>query len=81
MPLYPQSVANQKMCLDFLLFCYFHFKFSLKFIKGFRNVSDNVNIELCAYVHIKIVMQVLHLVLPHIMWIKVLMWELYLVHY
>jgi len=39
MPLYPQNAANQGVCLNSLLFHYFHFKLMLEFIKEIGSVS------------------------------------------
>jgi hypothetical protein len=41
-PFYPQSVANQRACLNSLLFRCFHFIFMFESIKELGNVSQNL---------------------------------------
>jgi hypothetical protein len=38
----PQSVVSQRMCLNFLLFRYFHFKLTFEPIKEFRSTSSRL---------------------------------------
>jgi hypothetical protein len=42
MPLYPQSVANQGTCPNFLLFRYFHLRFTFEFIEEVGGASLGV---------------------------------------
>ncbi len=42
MPFYPQSATSWVMCLDFLLFRCFHFRFTFESIKEFGSVSHGI---------------------------------------
>jgi hypothetical protein len=42
MPFYPQSVANQGACPNFVLFCCFHFKLAFEYVEEVGSASRGI---------------------------------------